>query len=239
MPYSTIRAKVREMFSEVLINLAQIESFEPKNPTEVTPPFVKIQRGLYYVHLYSVLERTVNDVVEHTILSIKSNNIRNKHFESVLNVISLNPKMQAFKSCGYKDYINKSIAVFRCIDSDDCYELHNTIFSKNLQNIWFKTIQELLSAFGIAPIVIDPRIRYTVDEITQKRNAVAHGRETPLVVGQTHRANILRLKTNEIQLVANIIVDLFEDYIKVSVHGIGTARIKSTQDQESIFGNRL
>lgn len=213
MPFSTIRAKVRERFSEVLFNLAHIESSEPRNPTEATLPFVKIQRGLYYVHLYSVLERTVNEVVEHAILSIKSNNIRNKHFEAVLNVISLNPKMQAFKSCGYKDYIKKSIAVFTCIDSDDCYELHNTIFSQNLQNIWFKTIQELLAAFGIAPLVIDPRIRYTVDEIAEKRNAVAHGRETPLVVGETHRADILRLKTNEIQLVANMIVDLFEDYI--------------------------
>lgn len=213
MPFSALRNKTRERFSEVLLYLIHIESSEPRNPIEATSPIVKIQRGLFYVHLYSVLERTVNEVVEHVILSIKSKNIQNRHFEKVLNVISLNPKMQAFKSCGYKDYMNRSIAVFTCIDSDNCYELHNTIFSQNLQNIWFETIQELLAAFGMPPLNLDPRVRYTINEITEKRNAVAHGRETPLIIGETHRADVLRIKTNEIQLVANMVIDLFEEYI--------------------------
>lgn len=213
MPFSTLRTKARERFSEVLLYLTHIESSEPRNPTEVTSPIVKIQRGLFYVHLYSVLEKTINEVVEHAILSIKSKNIQNRHFETVLNVISLNPKMQAFKSCGYRDYINRSISVFTCIDSDNCYELNNTIFSQNLQNMWFETIQKLLASFGIPPLDIEPRVRYTIDEVTDKRNAVAHGRETPLTIGETHKANVLRIKTNEIQLAANMVIDLFEDYI--------------------------
>ena len=70
-----------------------------------------------------------------------------------------------------------------------------------------------MNVFGIPALDIAPRIRHTVNEITEKRNAVAHGRETPLTVGETHRANVLRVKTNEIQLVVNMVIDLFEDYI--------------------------
>src|SRR3989339_1253958 len=135
MPFKIIKNHTRERFSEVLINLAHIESMEPKQPIEETPPHVKIQRGLYYVHLYSVLEKTINDVVEQTLLTINSKNVKNIHFETKFNVISLNPKMQGFKSCGYKDYFQKSSDIFSCIDSEENFEIDNSLFSKNLQNV--------------------------------------------------------------------------------------------------------
>ncbi|OQY59975.1 MAG: hypothetical protein B6245_04040 [Desulfobacteraceae bacterium 4572_88] len=46
-----------------------------------------------------------------------------------------------------------------------------------------------------------------------KRNAVAHGRETPKVVGEKYRANVLRTKTTDIQLVADMFADAFETYV--------------------------
>ncbi len=213
MPFSIVKKNSRERFSEVLLNLSYIESVEPKKVTAETPPYVKIQRGLYYVHLYSALEKTVNEVVEQAILIIKSRDVKNKHFEKAFNVISLNSKMQSFKSCGYKEYFNKSVDVFRSIDSDESFEINNTIFSQNLQNVWFETIQQTLDSFGASRLVVEPRVRFTVDEIVDKRNAVAHGRETPKVVGEKYRTNVLRTKTTDIQLLADMFTDAFETYI--------------------------
>ncbi len=211
MPFSIVKRNSRERFSEVLINLSHIESIEPKEVTEEAPAYVKIQRGLYYVHLYSAFEKTVNEVVEQAILIIKSKDVKNKHFETTFNVISLNSKMQSFKSCGYKEYFNKSIDVFKSIGSDETFEISNTIFSQNLQNVWFETIQQLLDSFGISRI--DPRFKPIVKEVVENRNAVAHGRETPIVVGERHRANVLRKRTEDIQLVIDIFIDSFETYI--------------------------
>jgi len=213
MPFNIIRKNFRERFSEVLLNLAYIESVEPKEVTEEAPPYVKIQRGLYYVHLYSAFEKTVNEVVEQAILIIKSKNVKNRHFETAFNVISLNSKMQGFKSCGYRDYFSRSVDVFKSIGSDDSFEINNTIFSQNLQNVWFETIQQLLDSFGMNRIAVEPRVRTTVDEIVDKRNAVAHGRETPTVVGERHRAKVLRNKTQEIQFFTDLFIDSFETYI--------------------------
>ena len=211
MPFSTVKRKCRERFSEVLINLSHIESIEPNELTEEAPAYVKIQRGLYYVHLYSAFEKTVNEVVETALSIIESKGVKNKHFETTFNVISLNSKMQSFKSCGYKDYFNKSADVFKGIGSNESFEISNTIFSQNLQNVWFETIQQVLDSFGISRI--DPVFKPIVNEVVNKRNAVAHGRETPKAVGERHRANVLREKTEKIQLIADIFIDSFETYI--------------------------
>jgi hypothetical protein len=210
MIFDNVRANSRERFTEVQINLNYIESIEPDG--EATPE-VKIMRGLYYVHLYSALEKALNETIEQAILLIKSKNIKNLHFSTPFNVISLNSKMQSFKQCGYKEYFDKSSEVFESIDSENIFDISNTIFSQNLQNVWYKTIQDTIRSFGATPILVDPRVKLTIDEIVDKRNAVAHGRETPIVVGERHRSNVLRTKTQEIQMVIDQVISTFEEYI--------------------------
>lgn len=210
MSFNIVRANSRERFSEVHINLSYIESIEPN--AEATPE-IKIMRGLYYVHLYSVLEKSLNETIEQTLLLIKSKNIKNRHFSTLFNVISLNSKMQSFKQCGYKEYFDRSSDIFEGVDSESIFDISNTIFSQNLQNIWYKTIQDTIRSFGATPILVEPRVRLTIDEVVDKRNAVAHGRETAIVVGERHRCNVLRTKTQEIQMVVEQIISTFEEYI--------------------------
>lgn len=210
MPFSIVRSNSRERFSEVLVNLAFIELQEGDGAASIE---VKILRGLFYVHLYSALEKAVNETIEQTILLVKNESVKNKHYENSFNVISLNSKMQGFKQCSYKNYFSKSAEVFESLVSEDSFDLNNTLFSENLQNIWYKTLQETVRSFGANQISIDPRVRLTIDEVVEKRNAVAHGRETPVSVGERHRADILRTKTQEIQLVVEQFISTFEEYM--------------------------
>src|SRR5690606_14104426 len=108
MPFSFVRASSRERFTEVFINLAFIEANEGLGETSVE---VKILRGLFYVHLYSALEKAVNETIEQTILLVKEDGVKNKHYENAFNVISLNSKMQSFKQCSNKNYFSKSAEV--------------------------------------------------------------------------------------------------------------------------------
>ncbi|WP_226704495.1 MAE_28990/MAE_18760 family HEPN-like nuclease [Microbulbifer elongatus] len=210
MLFNIVRSNSRERFNEVFINLASIEKGEEDGASSVE---VKIQRGLFYVHLYSALEKAVNETIEQTILLVKQDAVKNKHYENTFNVISLNSKMQAFKHCSNKNYFSKSIEVFESLGSEERFDLSNTIFSENLQNIWYKTIQESIRSFGAEPINIEPRVRLTIDEVVDKRNAVAHGRETPVSVGERHRSDMLRVKSQEIQLVVEQFISTFEDYV--------------------------
>ncbi|WP_277753792.1 HEPN domain-containing protein [Vibrio harveyi] len=211
MPLSTVKNRSRERFNEVLLNLAFIESIEPS----AEPPIhVKIQRGLYYVHLYSALEKVVNETVEQALLVIGSYSIPNHKFQTKFNVIALNGKMTAFKNCGSREYFNKSIDIFEAVNSTEVTNINNAVLSGTLQNVWFSTIQTTLESFCIAPLTVPPRVRLTVDEVVDKRNAVAHGRETPVVVGERFRCQVLRTKTTEVQLVSDMFVDAFENYLR-------------------------
>lgn len=210
MSFSRVRSNSRERFGEVLKNLAFIEKNEADGEYSVE---VKILRGLFYVHLYSALERSINETIEQTILLVKQDSVKNIHYHAAFNLISLNSRMQAFKQCSGGNYFIKSAEIFEGLRSDEIFDLSNTIFSNSLQNIWYKTIQQTLRSFGLEPINIDPGVRLTIDEVVDKRNAVAHGRETPTSVGERHRSDMLRKKTQEIQLVVEQFVSVFEDYI--------------------------
>jgi hypothetical protein len=214
MPLSNVSNRSRERFNEVLQNLAFIESIEPTELTEETPLYVKIQRGLYYVHLYSALEKVVNETVEQVLLIIKSHNIPNNRYKAEFNVIALNNKMKGFKDCGSKDYFNKSIALFESINSEEVFDINNTVLSGTLQNVWFKTIQTTLKSFCVDPIVVESRVKFTVDEVVDKRNSVAHGRETPVEVGERFRCTVLRSKTADVQLVSEMFIDAFKEYVQ-------------------------
>lgn len=218
MPFSIVRSSSRERFTEVHINLSYIESIEPVELVGEATIAVKILRGLYYVHLYSALEKAVNETIEQTILLIKSENVKNRHYSMPFNVISLNSKMRSFKDCGRQSYFKKAAEVFLSVDSEDSFDIPNTVISQNLQNVRLKTIQEIIDCFGAKQITFEPRVRFTIDEVVEKRNAVAHGRETPVFVGERYRANILRAKTKEIQHVVNLVIDTFEDYIKNKIY---------------------
>lgn len=213
MPFSTVKSISRSRFSEARVLLELIESLEPVTPAEATSVQVKILRGLYYVHLYAALEKTVNESVEQTLLLISREGIANGHYKTPFNVISLHNKMQGFKDAGYKSFFKKSIDVFSAVDSEYASNINNTLFSTNLQNVWYKTLDEVLRCFGIPGFQIDPRYRIIIDDIVDKRNAVAHGRESTIEIGERHRSDVLRKRMQDIIIVSDLFIDCLETYI--------------------------
>lgn len=195
------------------MHLEFIESLEPANVTSQPTNQVKLLRGLYYVHLYAALEKTVNEMVEQALLLIKNDSVQNRHYKTEFNVVSLHPKMQGFKAAGYRDFFSKSIDVFSALDSNAPSEINNTLFYTNLQNIWFATLTQVLQCFGIAEFPIEPRVRVSVDEVVDKRNAIAHGRESPVAIGERYRSDVLRQRTQEIQLIVDQFIDVLETYV--------------------------
>lgn len=213
MPFSIVKSSARVRFSDVRMHLEFIESLEPENVTDQPSNQVKLLRGLYYVHLYAALEKTVNEMVEQSLLIIRNDSVKNRHYKTEFNVVSLHPKMQGFKAAGNKDFFRKSIDVFAALDSEDSTEVSNTLFYTSLQNIWFSTLVQVLQCFGISEFKVEPMLRVVVDEIVDKRNAIAHGRESPIAVGERHRSDVLRQRTKEIQLIADSFVDALETYV--------------------------
>jgi len=212
MSFINIRTKARGRFSEVLTYLNYITSIEPENIRDPAPLEVKIMRGLFQVHLYSALEKTINELIENTLFYINSNNIKSLHYAHTFKSIALLNKLKSFRDCKYDNFFNKAIEIFSEMESQNILLISKTAFSSNLQNVWTKTIIEIINVFGIKGFTIDPITRTIIDELVERRNAVAHGRESASVVGERFRTDVLRNRYATVVQFADQLVDAFETF---------------------------
>ena len=212
MSFTTVRNNARSRFTENQIFLSYITSLEPKIITDPVPLEVNIMKGLFYVHLYSSLEKSLNELIEDTLIHISSKSIQYNHFNLPFNSISLVDKLKSFKASGYGSFFNKAFEIFSEASSPNICTINETVFANNLQNVWTKTIEEICNSFGIKLFAVSPRTKATIDEIVEKRNAVAHGRESATIVGQRFRTNVLRTKMDIVIDFCNYLIDLFENY---------------------------
>lgn len=223
MSFSSIKSENASRFTEVQVYLNYITSVEPLAPDLFVPIEVKIMRGLFYVHLYAAIEKSVNELVQITIMLINSKRVQNNHYTLVFNTISKMDKIKAINDCGSQNTLNKSIELFNHIGSRNISDINETIFSNKLQNIWIRNVEEIILVFGINNLHIEPRERATIDEVVDKRNAVAHGRESATYVGERHRVEVLRDKLDISQNFIAKLIDAFEyfyenkNYLKPAV----------------------
>ena len=212
MTFVSVNNNARNRFSENLQYLNFITSLEPTNPRDIVPLEINIMKGLFYVHLYASFEKTINELTEHTISLIDSKSVKIKHYNESFNSIVLIDKLKAFKSCSHKKFFIKAHELMYETSTINTLSLNNTTFSNSLQNVWFETIEEISNCFGISQIIIPPRIKATINELVEKRNAVAHGRENASDVGSRFRTDVLRNKMNEIINFTYELISIYETH---------------------------
>jgi hypothetical protein len=212
MPFSSVKERTRERFTEVQIYLNFINTLEPREPMEPASLEVRVMKGLFYVHLYAALEKSVNDVVETFLSLIASKNIKNNHFTAPMLSIALADQIKSLKDTSHSKLINKSVDIFVEAASANVVHINETVLSRSLQNIWMKTINEAFESLCISPLLFSSHEKTTVDEVVDKRNAVAHGRDSAASVGERYRVPVLREKMETISVVTNKIIDSIEEH---------------------------
>jgi hypothetical protein len=191
-----------------------ITSLEPQVPAASIPLEVKILRGLFYVHLYAALEKTTNDLFQHVLLLIESNVPKNKHLILPFNVISMHRHWTSLRDVGHDKSFVKASNLFCRIDNDDIADISETIFSNKLQNVWVDTLIEVLSSFGIYDFSVTPINKTAIDEVVDKRNAVAHGRESASEIGERFRSDLLRERLATVENVCSSLIDHMESFFE-------------------------
>jgi len=211
MSFTNLRTQTRNRYNEVLIFLNYIILQEPTPPTPI-PEEVKIMRGLFFVHLYGTFEKSVNGMVQKTIALVDAKNVKHRHFAMPFNTIALVNKLKSLKDSGHGKLISKAVELFEEINCIREPSLNETAFSRDLQNVWAKTITTVNDSFGIKNFTITTQERATIDELVENRNKIAHGREKPSIVGSTHMANQLKDKLDLITDFNYKMIDEFEVY---------------------------
>lgn len=224
MPFSTVKSRTSERFNEVQIFLNFISAQEPDQPMDPVSLEVRVMKGLFYVHLYAAFEKSINDAVETALSLISSKNVKNNHFLAPFLTVVLADKIKSLKDCSYSKFFIKSSDVFIDAASNNVIPLNETVFSDRLQNIWIKTIDEIIKTLGMEKIEFSNHIRTTIDEVVDKRNSVAHGRDSAASVGERYRSIVLREKLEIISSVTHEIINAIEEHYKTNRYIRSNAR---------------
>lgn len=223
MTFAKARQIATDRLQEVLVFVNHITELEPKLGVDadgsagavqvpiVTPQHVNIMKGLFFVQLYGALEKSVSDLVQILLSSIVTLEPKNQHVSLEFNVVSMARKWKSVKDTGHNKAFMQMTDFFAKIRSPGYLGIDDTLFSSLLQNVWANTLDEVTGALGI-PTMLTVNDRALVDELVDKRNAVAHGRESTSVIGQRYRSNDLRKRLNDVQALIFKVIDRFEEY---------------------------
>ncbi|MBZ4374609.1 MAE_28990/MAE_18760 family HEPN-like nuclease [Corallococcus sp. AS-1-6] len=211
---STHRQETYARLQEVRATLEVIKRLESTDIQTPDPAEVAILRGLFFVHLYGVLEHCVNSATQAVLQHISQLNVRYSDFIPSMHSIALDG---VFTSLGEikKGRWEKRLELIRTQLSPSACAINPLVFAKDLQNIWYKTLLALFDCLGLSSLPVpDIRLKQYIDEIADKRNAVAHGRESPVQAVAGRRSPDLEIRFQAVVAVVEHIFDCFELYLK-------------------------
>lgn len=136
-------------------------------------------RGMVYISLYAALEYCVTQGVQSLLTFVTSSRVRHAHLEYSFNAVALDPELTTIRNIGEKKKWSSRRNLFEKLSAETICALPDTAFGTFLHNIWPDTIEEIFLCFGIRkPGTPTPREKGYLAEIVEKRNAIAHGRDT-------------------------------------------------------------
>lgn len=198
-------------FNEALVYLVSIGNIEIAG--QPASQELKVLKGLFFVLLYGAVEKSCTETVQLLLSKIKVLGPKNEHVTMPFNVVTMARKWKGIKDSGYGNAFVQMKDFFNGIDSAEVHPFDETLFSATLQNVWAKTIDEVIGALGVTGFTLQISQRALIDELVDKRNAVAHGRESASSVGEKYGCKDLNSKLNDTQALIFQFIDRLELFL--------------------------
>ena len=171
-------------FNEVQNFLSSIKANEPPVGTPI-PLELNINKGLVFVILYGAFEYSTTRLFVDMSALINSTSVQHCHVDDALHAYSLDPLLTSVRMSGKTRKWSSRADVFNKQKSTDAVVLNESCFLQDLSNVWAETVVQLFKVLGVPGVALyNAKVRQYIDMVVDRRNAVAHGRESPAVVGQ-------------------------------------------------------
>ncbi|WP_282091360.1 HEPN domain-containing protein [Epibacterium ulvae] len=181
--FDALEADIRERFVDCQRMLLYLKGL-PNADLHPAPFEIRSLRGLWLVNLYGVTEKSVNMIADEIVNCITSDAVASSSLKPSLHSIFHFPKIQALKSCGDRTVIGKSLELLRASHSVESVTLSGSPLPDKLQNVDAETIFLLCDLLSLNGYQIEAGRRGRLNNLKERRNAIAHGRETPHSVGE-------------------------------------------------------
>ncbi|EOC0864396.1 hypothetical protein VG539_002370 [Cronobacter muytjensii] len=185
MSFDNAQIEIRDRFTEANSLLAFLRSNGPA-PLQPSSENIKSLKGLWLVSIYAAVERSVNAVMEAALEVISNHN--NKSIDCIPSLHSIFhfKGITSIRDCGRNKIFDKSISLFEATHSDEVMKVIDNPLAESLQNVDATTIFWILGLFGAPNIAVSAPSIGRVNALRERRNAVAHGRESASEVGERY-----------------------------------------------------
>lgn len=214
MPLTAVRNEAASRFAEANALLAEIKARELAEPTAVSAG-LNVQKGLFLVTLYAAFEHTVTLLVVRTAEAISAATVPHSDLSVRLLSLALDPQFKSISSPGKRAKWQRRSDLLVRTFSLEAARIHDEAILDELGNIWCNSLDQVFEAFGLVkPSLHDPRARGYIDEVVERRNAVAHGREAASDVGARYTATSLELRLQTIERQKDYMIGRFEPVLR-------------------------
>jgi hypothetical protein len=185
MIFKESEKEIRERLAETFSLLSHLRSIAPKDLTPLDD-LQKTLRGLWIVSLYAAFERAANSIVEAALIEISSHGSKSIECFPPIHSIFHYAKVQSLKDCSNKRIFDTSIKLFSAALGDDPILLSDNPLAERLQNVDTSTLKWVSELFGAPEFLPDGSHIGRLSTLRERRNAVAHGRESASKVGERY-----------------------------------------------------
>lgn len=185
------QSEVRERFSESSSLLSNLRAMAPP-PLTPLDQIQKAMRGLWIVSLYAAFERSANVIVEATISEINEQRVSAIECHPSVNAVFNHGRAQAIKGSGWPALLDKAHDFADAVLSSSPLELVGNPLAEKLQNVDGSTLEWAARMFGEQNFRVEGADIGRLSTTRERRNAVAHGRESAAEVGQRYELDELQ-----------------------------------------------
>lgn len=207
------RVQINERFREARTFLSHIKVCESTSVPPIDTEEVKILRGMFYVNLYGILEQSISIVIEEFLVAVAALKAKNFEFSVLFLPTALNAQFKSIADAQTERKWQKRVDFVNSIFNGEESKIESLLFSPHLQSCSNTTMSSILSYIGMSSAAISSNPdRHYIDEIVNKRHAVAHGRTSPATVGANGRSSDLDIRFDAVQRTVELFISQIETY---------------------------
>jgi hypothetical protein len=199
---------------DAIATLVKEESSQLPGSTPLYSPEYRRLAGCCWVLLYAALEFGVSRATRLTLQSLAASGV---HFCDVVHpiyAVVLDGEFESAATVKSARKWNARLGLLEYQQLKSAMTVNDSVFDSELQMTNIKVMRLVFDAFGIPdPVVPDPSMMGYIEEIKDKRNAVAHGRESASAVGAGITSGDLSKRCDVVNQVVNHYIAVLDAWL--------------------------
>lgn len=211
--FNDIKEETTSGFLKVKSYLSELGMALPAPPTSPSD-FQNTLKGLFFVYVYGVFERTITKTIGRTISGLNSAGVKISECKIDLLALVLSPEYDALYGAGDNTKWPKRWNVSKKLIEDNQLFIVEELFPTDGKNIRKKQLESLNKSFGNEqPIFPRPEMQGYLEEVVQYRNYIAHGDMLPQDIGKRFTIAELEKRRENIDELCTYLIDSYERYV--------------------------